>query len=200
LVIPAKFYQSNDVVTLAKELLGKFICTNFNGELTTGIISETEAYAGIVDKASHAYRGRRTDRNEVMYHEGGISYVYLCYGIHHLFNIVTGEKDIPHAVLIRGVFPTSGWEHITNRTGKKKNNKDATNGPGKFTKAFGITRAHNGVSLSGDKIWVEERKIDMNLYNLYESKRIGIDYAEEDAELLYRFHLREEISKILPKI
>src|SRR5688572_7863163 len=97
------FYTREDVVLVAKELLGKVLCTKWNGKTTSGIITETEAYEGITDRASHAYRGRRTERTEIMYSEGGTAYVYLCYGMHHLFNVVTNKKDIPHAVLIRAV-------------------------------------------------------------------------------------------------
>jgi len=106
--IPPSFYLKDDVVKIASELLGKYLFTNFNGMLTGGIITETEAYAGITDKASHAYDDKRTKRTEIMYYKGGTAYVYLCYGIHSLFNIVTNAENIPHAVLIRGIFPTLG--------------------------------------------------------------------------------------------
>src|SRR4051812_13883405 len=101
MILPESFYTRKDVVKIARELLGKVLVTKFNGILTAGLIVETEAYAGVADKASHAYGGRRTNRTEVMYAAGGVSYVYLCYGIHHLFNIVTNIADVPHAILIR---------------------------------------------------------------------------------------------------
>jgi len=104
MVLAESFYNRKDVVKIARELLGKLLVTEF-GARTSGIIVETEAYAGTTDKASHAYKGRRTGRTEVMYSQGGTAYVYLCYGIHHLFNVVTNIKDIPHAVLIRAIEP-----------------------------------------------------------------------------------------------
>src|SRR5436190_15707600 len=109
------FYQRDDVVEIAKELLGKYLVTNFNNKLTGGIITETEAYAGIIDRASHAFGGRRTARTEIMYNEGGTAYVYLCYGIHSLFNVVTNKKNIPHAVLIRAIHPTHGIKKMLAR-------------------------------------------------------------------------------------
>ena len=102
------FYQREDVLTISRELLGKVLCTQFEGELTSGIIVETEAYAGETDQASHTYGGRRTLRTEVMYAPGGVSYIYLCYGIHHLFNVVTNFEGIPHAILIRAIKPIDG--------------------------------------------------------------------------------------------
>src|SRR3954471_15249269 len=97
------YYLNADVVFLAKDLLGKTLCTRINNKLTCGIITETEAYAGVIDKASHAYSGRRTNRTETIYSKGGVTYVYLCYGIHRLLNIVTNNKDVPHAILIRAI-------------------------------------------------------------------------------------------------
>ncbi len=115
--LPASFYQHSDVVKTARDLVGKTLCTRINDKLTCGIITETEAYAGVIDKAAHSYGGRRTKRTETMYSEGGVSYVYLCYGIHHLFNIVTNKKDIPQAVLIRAIYPTIGIAEILRRRG-----------------------------------------------------------------------------------
>jgi len=191
--IPLSYYQSNDVVSLARDLIGKTIFTNLNGHLTGGIISETEAYAGKNDKASHAYNGRRTNRNEVMYQLGGVCYIYLCYGIHNLFNIVTGEKENPQAILIRGIIPTVGCDHILARTGKSHQQQSVTNGPGRVSKALGINRLHNGHSVNGSLIWLEKQQITLNNYQLENGPRIGIDYAEEDAKLLYRFVLRKII-------
>jgi DNA-3-methyladenine glycosylase len=108
--LPSEFYIRTDVVQVARDLLGKVLYTSFNHEITAGIIIETEAYAGVTDKASHAYNNRRTARTEIMYRTGGTAYVYLCYGIHSLFNIVTSVEDNPHAVLIRGIEPLHGIE------------------------------------------------------------------------------------------
>src|SRR6478752_4448982 len=114
------FYQRSNVLQIAKELLGKILVTKWYGIETSGRIVEVEAYNGIIDKASHASGGRRTNRNEIMYGEGGFAYVYLCYGIHHLFNVVTNEKETPHAILIRALEPIKGIDMMLERTGKEK--------------------------------------------------------------------------------
>ena len=183
------YFQSNQVLTLAHDLLGKYLYSNVNGQLTGGLITETEAYAGITDKASHAYHGRRTTRTETMYHEGGISYVYFTYGIHHLFNVVTGQKDVPHAILIRGIYPLTGGNIMLARTGKKSVNYQLTNGSAKMAKSLGITKAHNGILLTGNTIWLEDKGIKVAEEDICATPRIGIDYADEDALLPYRFVL-----------
>ena len=142
--LPISYYQTNDVVYVAKDLLGKFLITNIEGFVTGGMIIETEAYAGIHDQASHAYGDRKTNRTKVMYREGGVSYIYLCYGIHHLFNVVTGELNVPHAVLIRGIFPMFGLKTMLKRAEKNKADYTISNGPGKLTKAMGISLLYNG--------------------------------------------------------
>ncbi len=185
--LPLSWYRKEQVVTLAQNLLGKYLYSNINGQLTGGIITETEAYAGVTDKASHAYNGRRTTRTETMYHEGGISYVYFTYGMHHLFNVVTGPKAVPHAVLVRGIYPLTGCDVMLQRTGKKSINYQLTNGPAKLTKALGITRQQNGISLSGNTIWIEDHGIKIAKEHINATPRIGIDYAGEDALLPYRF-------------
>ena len=121
--LPNDFYLQTDVVALARELLGKVLVTHFDRKKTCGIITETEAYNGVVDRASHAYNGRRTARNEHMYNQGGTSYVYICYGMHHLFNVVTNSKDIPHAILIRAIKPLEGIETMLARRNKTKLDK-----------------------------------------------------------------------------
>lgn len=185
--LPNSFYQRHDVVLIAKELLGKTLFTYFDNQLTGGIITETEAYGGEIDKASHAYGGRRTNRTEIMYHEGGTAYVYLCYGVHSLFNIVTHQKEVPHAVLIRGIHPTHGIETMLLRTGKSKITHDFCVGPGKVTKALGIHFSHSGLHLSDKPIWLEDNNILVNENEIFSGKRIGVDYAGEDALLPYRF-------------
>jgi DNA-3-methyladenine glycosylase len=187
--VAKEFYLQDDVVKIAVNLLGKKISTLIDNKLTAGIVTETEAYAGITDKASHAYNNRRTQRNEVMYHEGGVAYVYLCYGIHYLFNIVTHKKNIPHAILIRSFCPVEGEKEMLRRTGKKNINKDFACGPGKVTKALGINYSHNGCSLTGNVIWLEDTGLKINKKDIRIDKRVGIDYAQEDAGLPYRFIL-----------
>lgn len=187
--LPLSFYTDNDVVSIARSLLGKVLCSNINNSVTAGIITETEAYNGVSDKASHAYGGRRTKRTEVMYKSGGISYVFLCYGVHNLLNVVTAKADIPHAVLIRGMYPLIGIKHMLARTGKIKADYSLTNGPGKITKALGVNVTHNNISYQGDELWIEDREIDVNNEDIISSPRIGVDYAGEDASLPYRFVL-----------
>jgi DNA-3-methyladenine glycosylase len=186
-VLPKSFYQRPDVVLIAKELLGKHLFTCFEGELTGGIITETEAYEGVTDKASHAFGGRRTQRTEIMYREGGTAYVYLCYGVHSLFNIVTNQKDVPHAVLIRSIFPTDGLQTMLSRSGKTNIKKDFFIGPGKVSKVLGIHYSHSGWDLNSEHIWLEDKSIAVNPDEISSGKRIGVDYADEDALLPYRF-------------
>ncbi len=189
LKLPVSYYRQKDVVALARSFLGKFLMTNIDGTLTGGMITETEAYAGVTDRASHAFGGLRSKRTETMYREGGISYIYLCYGMHHLFNIVTNKKDIPHAVLVRGIFPFTGLEKMQKRTGKTTSGYELSNGPGKLTKALGIIRRLDGTDLTGDTIWIEDRGVHCQDSDIVTSARIGVDYAEDDALLPYRFTL-----------
>jgi DNA-3-methyladenine glycosylase len=185
--IPLKYFQQDDVVALSKEILGKVIYTKINGKTTAGIITETEAYAGINDKASHAYGGKITKRNEVMYHNGGVAYVYLCYGLHYLFNVVTNVKNIPHAILIRAVYPIIGIDEIVSRRNIKQLANNSTIGPGKVTQALGINLNHNGILLNGKQIWIEENGIIIPENKINVGTRIGVEYAQQDALLPYRF-------------
>src|SRR5437868_7186154 len=153
------YYLQEDVVSLASDLLGKVICTRIKGRFVSGIITETEAYAGISDKASHAFGGRRTARTEQMYSAGGTAYVYLCYGMHHLFNIVTNVKDVPHAVLIRAIKPLEGIETILKRRKQKELAKNTSGGPGTVSQALGITTSLSGIDLTGDTIWLQDEGI-----------------------------------------
>ena len=187
--LDGSFYDRSDVLAVARELIGKLLITHFNGEYTSGRIVETEAYAGVTDKASHAWNNRRTDRTEVMFGAPGIAYVYLCYGIHHLFNVVTNRPDIPHAVLIRALEPVEGIEIMKQRTGQKKVER-ITSGPGKLSKAMGITTALSGHSLILDKLYIADDGFLINKKDIVASKRIGVDYAGKDALLPYRFVLR----------
>ncbi len=181
------FYLQEDVVNVARDLLGKYLFTHLNGKLTAGIITETEAYAGIADKASHAYNNRRTTRTETMYARGGTAYVYLCCGIHHLFNVVTNAKDIPHAVLIRAIQPAEGITCILQRRKQKQLTKNTCGGPGTLSQALGITTQLNNTDLLSKRIWLEDRGIKLGSTQIQTSARIGVDYAGEDALLPYRF-------------
>lgn len=183
MILPKEFYFQEDVVTLAKQLLGKHLFTQIDGELTGGIITETEAYKGPEDKACHAYNNRRTARTEVMFHDGGIAYVYLCYGMHHLFNIVTNRSDTPHAILVRALLPTHGIPTMEKR---RKTKKNLTSGPGTLCQALCIDRSFNGYPLSRAPIWVEDQRVELS--EIKASPRIGVDYAEEHAQLPWRFN------------
>ena len=190
MVLQKDFYTRKDVVKIAKELLGKFLVTNFDGIYTAGMIVETEAYAGAADKASHAFGNRRTNRTETMYAEGGTAYVYLCYGIHHLFNVVTNVKDTPHAILIRGIEPADGITDMLLRRGKDKVQPSLTAGPGAMSVALGIKTSHTGLSLLGDEIWIEDRGIKLTAKDIVSGSRVGVAYAQEDALLPYRFSIK----------
>lgn len=190
--LPREFYTRNDVVKIARELLGKVIYTSVENVISSGIITETEAYEGITDKASHAYNNRRSARTEIMYLNGGHAYVYLCYGIHSLFNIVTSVQSDPHAVLVRAIEPISGIENMQLRAGKTVINAKNGTGPGNVSKLLGINVAHSGIDIcpvseSECKIWLQDDEIIVADTEIKISKRIGIDYAGEDALLPYRF-------------
>ncbi len=188
--LPIDFYLRNDVVQVSKDLLGKFLITNIDGIKTGGMITELEAYNGIVDKASHAFSGRRTARTETMYSKGGIAYVYLCYGIHHLFNVVTNEKENPHAVLIRAIEPIIGIDEMIKRRKKETVQPNLTSGPGSMSAALGIKVSDSGIDLTGNIIFIEDRNILITEKNIVSTKRIGVDYAGKDALLYYRFYIK----------
>jgi DNA-3-methyladenine glycosylase len=186
-ILPRSFFMNVDVVQVARELLGKVLVTDLEGKRTAAIITETEAYAGIHDRASHAHGGRRTGRTEVMYAAGGTAYVYLCYGIHHLFNVVTNASDIPHAVLIRAGVPFIGQKVMEQRLGRKVNR--VLNGPGVLSKALGITTDLTGGDLLAGPIMLQDHGIRIDQGSVVAGPRIGVDYAGPDARLPYRFHI-----------
>lgn len=188
--LPLSFYQRPDVLQISRELLGKLLVTKWNGILTSGRIVELEAYAGVTDRASHAYGGRFTKRNEVMYGNGGSAYVYLCYGIHHLFNVVTNTKDIPHAILIRSLEPIKGINEMLERTGKEKLDNTLTRGPGNVSKALGISTINSGMSLKSDDLFLADDGFVYSKKEIHTSPRIGVDYAGKDALLPYRFYVK----------
>jgi DNA-3-methyladenine glycosylase len=186
--LPKSFYLRKDVIQISKDLLGKVLVTNIDGIITSGIITETEAYHGPEDKASHAYNNRRTPRTEVFFHEGGIGYVYLCYGIHNLFNVVTNHADIPHAILIRAIEPLEGIDYMMQRRGKIKIDKTLSSGPGALSQALGISKKHNKISLTENTIWIEDRNIVVE--SIHATTRVGIDYAEEYKDKPWRFYIK----------
>lgn len=189
--IDQEFYLRSSVTRIARDLLGKILVTCFNGQYTSGRIVETEAYAGATDKASHAYGGRRTARTEIMYQDAGTAYIYLCYGIHHLFNVVTNKKDIPHAILIRALEPFEGIDIMLQRTGRTKPDDSLTKGPGNLSRALGLSTNYSGYSLLSDELYIADDGFQINKNSIVSTPRIGVDYAGEDASLPYRFVLKE---------
>ncbi len=187
--VPLEFYVRDDVLLISRELLGKVLCTRTNGLVAKAIITETEAYAGIDDKASHAYGGRRTRRTEPMYGRGGTAYIYLCYGLHHLFNVVTNIAGTPHAVLIRAGKPFEGSDVMQKRRKKERIDKTLLAGPGSLAQALGITTNLTGTSLLGNRIWIEDQRIPLDVEAVVAGPRIGVNYAAEDAKRAYRFRV-----------
>jgi DNA-3-methyladenine glycosylase len=185
--LPATFFERADVVTITKELLGKVLVSNFDNQLTAGRIVEAEAYNGPFDKASHSYNNRRTKRTEVMYSHGGVAYIYLCYGIHQMFNIVTNVKDIPNAILIRAVEPLTGIDIMLGRAKKVTPSFDLTRGPGNVAKSFGFHTSQTGISLQSHELYVADDGFTYPESEIVATARIGVDYAAEDAMLPYRF-------------
>lgn len=188
--LPADYYLNENVVWLARDLLGKVLYTKIDGQISAGVIVETEAYFGIKDKASHAYGGRRTNRTETMYKAGGVAYVYLCYGMHNLFNVVTSVKDDPHAVLIRAIEPLIGQDIIEERRNMSITKAAISSGPGSAAKALGIDRTFNLKNLSEDEVWIEDHQIRYLDEEIAAGPRVGIAYAKEHALLPWRFFVK----------
>ncbi|WP_187262531.1 DNA-3-methyladenine glycosylase [Pontibacter beigongshangensis] len=189
--LPTTFYTRPHVVQVAQELLGKYLFTNIGGIVTGGKIVETEAYSGENDRACHAHLNRRTQRTEIMYHQGGVAYVYLVYGIYHLFNIITNEAGKADAVLVRAIEPTEGLEEMQLRRNMPFLKPNLTAGPGVLSIALGISKKHYGTDLSGHTIWVEDRGLQVPSERIAIGPRIGVDYAGDDALLPWRFWLKE---------
>ncbi|WP_245705977.1 DNA-3-methyladenine glycosylase [Catalinimonas alkaloidigena] len=188
--LPLAFYRRDDVVQIARELLGKYLVSLIDGQYTAGMITETEAYRGASDRACHAFGPRRTPRTELMFGPGGTAYVYLCYGLHHLFNVVTNERDQADAVLIRALEPAEGVEVMQQRRKQKKVTPKLTAGPGNVSSALGIRKQHYGNDLTGTELWIEDRGIVIPEADLVDTPRIGVDYAGDDARLPWRFTIR----------
>lgn len=193
------FYRRADVVRISRDLLGQYLFTCIGGQgLTGGRIVETEAYAGATDRASHAYGNRRTRRTAIMYSAGGVAYVYLCYGLHSLFNIITGVAGVPHAVLIRALEPTHGIPIMLQRRRKLRLDWTLTSGPGALAQALGITVRHSGQSLLGDEIWLE-KGIKLRPEQVVATTRVGVDYAGPHAKRPWRFRVRDNAWTSLAK-
>ncbi len=187
--LPTQYYLQDDVTALASSLIGKVLATRIKGEeVTSGFITETEAYEGVTDRASHAHGGRHTPRTATMFMQGGIAYIYLCYGIHHLFNVVTNREGIPHAVLIRGIQPLEGIDVMASRTAKSPRELKKINGPGKISKALGITTRLDRTPLNGSTIWISNNGLVVPEDKIKRTPRIGVDYAGGHARWPYRFY------------
>ena len=187
--LPLEFYCRNDVVQVSRELLGKVLYTELDGTVTAALITETEAYAGVSDRASHAHGGLRTRRTEPMFGPGGTAYVYLCYGIHHLFNVVVGDVDQPLAVLVRAGEPLIGIDRMLDRRNKTQLQAGLLSGPGCLAQGLGITTRLTGTSLVDGSIWIEDQDVPLPSHDIVSGPRVGIDYAGEDASLPYRFRI-----------
>lgn len=191
-ILPPEFYQQTDVASIALSLIGKVLVSEVDGQRVEGIIVETEAYHGENDRACHAYLKKRTPRTETMFLPGGYAYVYLCYGIHQLFNIVTNRKDEPDAVLIRAVEPLLGIETMLVRRKMAKANYKLCQGPGCVAQAFGINKMLNSCDLTkGNSLWVEDRSIPISDDQILATTRVGVEYAKEDALRLWRFLVKD---------
>ncbi len=188
--LPVSYYLNDDVAAIARDLVGKYLFTRIDGLLTGGYIVETEAYNGIIDKASHAYGNRQTPRTSTMFMQGGVAYVYLCYGIHEMLNIVTSVKGQPHAVLIRAVNPIVGLDIMQARRNMAVIKPSITMGPGSVAKALGVSRKLNAISLQSDTLWIEDQGLTFQDDEMIAAPRIGVDYAGSDALLPYRFYVK----------
>ncbi len=206
--LPRGFYLREDTITVAKDLLGKLIVVpDAKGRRVSAMIVETEAYLGETDRAAHSFGGRRTPRNEVMYASGGHVYVFFVYGMYYQFNVVSGPINTPHAILIRAVEPVEGIEIMRERRGQRSEpgavatgfsgDKNLTSGPGKLCIALAIDRSLNGENLWGKRVWLEDHR-SFSTDEIGVGKRVGIDYAGEDAEKPWRFWLKDSefVSKV----
>lgn len=191
-ILSAGFYRREDTVQIAKELLGKVIITEFNGLRTSARIVETEAYKAPEDKACHAYLNRNTKRTSTMFLPGGVAYIYLCYGIHHLFNVVTGPEGAAHAVLIRAVEPLTGIETMLQRRGLEKLKPQLSAGPGVMSKALGIEKQYDAISLTAPAGLIRIADAPgLADSEIIAGPRVGIDYAEECVDWPWRFYQRD---------
>lgn len=188
--LPQSFYDREDVVQIARELIGKIVVSHINGVYTSGRIVETEAYVALTDRASHSYGGRRTPRNEHMYAAPGTAYIYICYGTHHMLNVVTNKTGVPDAILIRAIDPMEGIDAMLKRTGKKELTTSLTRGPGNVGKALGIFKHFSGTFLMDTRIYLCDDGFQPGDLEIGISKRIGVESAGADAKLPFRFYLK----------
>lgn len=201
MLLQKSFYIRDDVVQISKELLGKYLVTRFDGVQTAGKIVETEAYRAPEDRASHAYGNRLTNRTRVMFEEGGVAYVYICYGIHHLFNVVTGPRGEAHAVLIRALEPVEALDRMLARRGMDTLHPRLTAGPGSLSMAMGIRTVHSGLSLTDPQspVWIEDRGERITSQDIIAGKRVGVESAGESAHWEWRFRIKNSKWTSLPR-
>lgn len=196
MIIDKDFYDKS-ALDVAKELLGKVLVREVDGKILKGKIVETEAYIGAIDKACHAYNGRRTKRTEILYEDAGVSYIYFIYGLYHCFNVVTNKKDVAEAVLIRALEPINEFDYISKIRYDKKYDqltktqlKNLTNGPSKLCLAYLLNKDLNAVKLyEKGAVYITDGNSEN--FEIVESKRIGIDYAEEAKDFLWRFYIKD---------
>jgi DNA-3-methyladenine glycosylase len=188
--LPESFYRREDTVAIARELLGKCLFTEIDGLLCGGIIIETEAYIGPHDMGSHSYNNRRTTKNEMMYSEGGVVYMYICYGIHDMLNVVTGLEELSHAVLIRALQPEIGIDIMRMRRNISNNDLRLCQGPGALAKAIGVNKLHNGVSLQDGEIWIEDKGIIFTDEQITAAPRVGLNIPEPYKSIPWRFYVK----------
>lgn len=190
-----------DAITVARNLLGKYLVREYDEKKIITKIVETEAYMGIEDKAAHVFGDRRTERTEPLYQDGGHIYVYLIYGMYHCLNISANIEGIPECVLIRAVEPISEIDEISqNRYSKDYKDlssyqrKNICNGPGKLCKALKIDKNLNFESILGNKLYIIDNvnlDNEINQFEIIESKRVNIDYAEEAKDYLWRYYIKD---------
>jgi len=195
LILDKEFYKQG-ALTLAKELLGKLVVRTVDNVTLKAKIVETEAYIGEIDKASHAYNGRRTERTEPLFREGGISYVYFIYGKYYCFNVISGVEDKGEGVLIRALEPLNEFDYLAQKrfnqnydelTESKK--KAITNGPSKLCMAFSIDKSENYMKLyEKGELHIEDGEEEN--FEIIETTRIGIDYAQEAIDFPWRFYIK----------
>lgn len=188
--LPTSYYLNNDVVSVARDLVGKYLYVNTEDLLTGGIIVETEAYKGPEDVGSHAHNHRRTKRNDIMYSPGGVVYMYICYGIHDMLNIVTGPENTAHAILIRAIQPTVGIEIMRNRRKVMHEDSRLCRGPGALAKALALRKVHNGISLQHNEVWIEDRGITFPEADIVAGPRIGLNIPEPYKSIPWRFYVK----------
>jgi DNA-3-methyladenine glycosylase len=185
-------FFERDTITVAKELLGKFLVHETKEGRTVGEIVETEAYIGPDDRASHAFNNLRTKRTEIQFGPKGHAYIYLVYGMNYCFNVTSGDvSGKPEAILVRSLEPIEGIEIMAKRRKIAEYQiKDLANGPGKLCTALAITKEHNGIDLCNSPLFIEKGvKVDEN--KICQTKRIGVDYAREWKHMPWRFFIKE---------